>query len=314
VRFETVVRAVTANVVLKMASLIFAILLWLYATAQVGEKQSFKIPLELARVPESLTVVREVPKHVEVTIRGARSELLKLRLFGRIRATAELEAARRGMVVVPLTTGILDLPEWLKPEDVTIDGPKSLVLDFEPVVIRYVPVSVVFSGALPKEMILVGQPAITPARVLVRGAASVMNGIAAVRTEAIDLRNKRGRFSREVALERSGAGREIIPGKVIIEFEVAKRAVRTIEGISPTLLHVEEGLEIDCSPKTAMLTVEGPEELVKKLMPEDVSIILTLAAGKRGVYRIQPEVIVPRGIDTYSLNVESFEVTVLPKR
>jgi YbbR domain-containing protein len=314
VRFETVVRAVTANIVLKIASLFFAVFLWLYVTAQIVEKQSFKVPLELVGIPESLIAVRDVPGYVEVTMRGARSELLKLRLFGKVRATVQLGAVHRGSVIVPLTRGILNLPEGFKPEDVTIDNPKSLALDFEAVVSRYVPVSAVFSGALPKDMILVGRPAITPDRVLVRGAASVMDGITAVRTEAIDLKNKRGRFSGNVSLEPSVAGREFFPGTVLVELEVSKRGVRTIEGIPPTLLQAEAGMHIDYSPKTASLTVEGPEELVKKLVPDDISIILTIVAGKTGAYRIQPEVIVPQGIDTYSLSVESFEVTVVSKR
>ena len=313
-RFETVVRAVTANIALKIVSLFFAVFLWFYVTAQIGEKQSFKIPLELAGIPESLIAVGEVPGSVEVTMRGARSELLKLRLFGKVRATVQLGEAHRGSVIVPLTTGYLKLPEGFKPEDVTIDKPKSLALVFEPVVSRYLPVIAVFSGALPKGMILVGRPAITPERVLVRGASSVMDGITAVRTVAIDLKNKRGAFSSEVSLERSVAGEEVFPATVLVELEVSKRAVRTIEGIPPTLLQAEAGMRIDYSPKSASLTVEGPEALVNKLVPDDISIILTITAGRFGTYRIQPEVIVPQGIDTYSLNVESFEVKAVSKR
>ena len=36
----------------------------------------------------------------------------------------------------------------------------------------YVPVTPVFRGSVPKGMILVGQPSVTPDRVLVRGPAS----------------------------------------------------------------------------------------------------------------------------------------------
>jgi YbbR domain-containing protein len=314
VRFETVVRAATANIALKMVALFCAVFLWLYVTAQLGEKQSFNVPLELVGTPETLAVVHEVPSSISITMRGPRSELLKLRLFGKVRATVALGDAHRGSVIVPLTTGILSLPEGFKREDVTIDHPKSLALDFEPVVSRYVPVRVAFSGELPKDMILVGRPAIAPERVLVRGAASVMDSVTAVWTEAIDLRNKRGRVSSKVALERSIAGREVFPGDVRVTLEVSKRAVRAIEGVPPTLLQAEAGMRVECSPKTATLTVEGPEELVNRLVPDDVSIILTLIEGKTGTYRIQPEVLVPQGIDTYSLDVESFEVKVSSKR
>ena len=85
-------------------------------------------------------------------------------------------------------------------------------------------------------------------------------------------------------------------------------------GIPPTLLQVEEGFQIEYSPTTASLTVEGPEELVNRLVNDDLSIILSIPPGARGTSRIQPEVIVPQGIDTFSIDVDSFEVKVLPKR
>ena len=312
-RFQSIYRSFTANVGLKIVSLLFAVFLWLYVTAQIGERQTFRVPLVLANVPESLTVVREAPGEIAITMRSTRSELLKLRLLSNVRATVDLAAARQGRVIVPLSTAILNLPSGFKAEDAAIESPKSLTLDFERVVSVSATVTTVFRGSVPNGMILVGQPAITPDRVLLRGPASAMSGITAVETESIDLRNKRGKFSHEVSL-RPGGRRKAVPSKVLVEIEVSKRAVRTISGIPPTLLQGEEGFQVEYSPKTAALTVEGPEELVNRLVPDDVSIILNIPPGARGTNRIQPEVIVPQGIDTFFLDVVSFEVRVLSKR
>ena len=71
-RFQNLYRAVTENIGLKIVSLLFAVFLWLYVTAQIGERQTFRVPLELANIPESLTVVSEAPEEVAVTMRGAR--------------------------------------------------------------------------------------------------------------------------------------------------------------------------------------------------------------------------------------------------
>jgi YbbR domain-containing protein len=313
VRLGRVYRAVTANLGIKIVSLLFAVFLWLYVTAQIGERQTFRVPLELANIPDSLTVVHDVPKDVLITMRSTKSELLKLRLMSNIKATVDVAGARRGRVIVALSTGILSLPAGFKQDDVTIERPKSLTLDFERIVGVSVPVTPVLRGAVSKDMILVGQPVVTPDRVLVRGPANAVAGVTAVETEPIELRSRRGKFSREVSI-RTGSGWGVTPGRVLVEFEISRRVVRTIEGIPPTLLHEEEGLEVEYSPKTAALTVEGPEELVNRLVPDDVSIILPIAQGARGTIRIKPEVIVPQGIDSFSLDVRSFEVKVLPKR
>lgn len=298
---------------LKVVSIVFAVLIWLYVTAQIGERQTFRVPLEFANMPESLTVVHDVPKDVAITMRSTRSELLKLRLLSNVKATVDLGGARRGRVIVPLSVDILSLPAGFKREDATIVGPKSLSLDFERIVRVSLPVIPVLRGGVAKDMILVGRPAVTPDRVLVSGPASAMEGVTVVETGPINLGNKRGKFSNEVLLH-PGPGCDVVPAKVLVEFEVSKRAVRTISGIPPTLLQGEEGFEVEYSPKTAALTVEGPEELVNALVPDDVSIILSIAPGSRGTVRVQPEVIVPQGIDTFSLDVASFEVRVLPKR
>jgi YbbR domain-containing protein len=313
VRFQNLYRVVTENVGIKIVSVLFAIILWLYVTAQIGERQTFRIPLDLVNIPESLTVVSEVPKEVAVTMRGARSELMKLRFLSRIRGTVDLGGARRGRVVVPLSAAILNLPAGFPAGDAAIEAPKSLTLDFERIVSAFVPVAPVFRGSVPKGMILVGRPSVSPARVLVRGPADAMSGIASVETEPIDLRNKRSGFSQEAVLQ-VGERREAVPRSVRVEIEIAKRAVRTMPGIPPTLLQVEEGFLIEYSPLTASLTVEGPEELVNRLVIDDLSIILSIPPGTRGKSRIQPEVIVPQGIDTFSIDVDSFEVHVVPKR
>jgi YbbR domain-containing protein len=313
VRFQNLYRAVTENIGIKIVSLLFASLLWLYVTAQIGERQTFKVPLDLVNIPESLAVVSEAPKTVSVTVRGARSELMKLRFLSRIRGTVDLGGAKEGRVVVPLSSAILNLPAGFPAGDAAIAAPKSLTLDFERIVSAYVPVTPVFRGAVPKDMTLVGQPSVSPPLVLVRGTAAAMSGVAAVETEPIDLRNKRSGFSQEVAL-RPGERREATPRSVRVEIGIAKRAVRTMPGIPPTVLQEEEGFLIEYSPSTASLTVEGPEELVNRLVNDDLSIILSILPGTRGTRWIQPEVIVPQGIDTFTIDVDSFEVKVLPKR
>lgn len=312
-RFQNLYRAVTENIGIKIVSLLFAVLLWLYVTAQIGERQTFRVPLVLVNIPESLTVVSEVPREVSVTMRGARSELMKLRFLSRIKGTVDLGGARQGRVVVPLSAAILSLPAGFPAGDAVIDAPKSLTLDFERIVETFMQVTPAFLGPVPKGMILVGQPSVSPARVLVRGTAAAMGGITAVETEPIDLRNRRSGFSQEAVI-RVGERLEAIPRSVRVEIEIAKRAVRTMPGIPPTLLQVEEGFLVECAPSTASLTVEGPEDLVGRLVDDDCSIILSIPPGTRGTIWIQPEVIVPQGIDTFAIDVDSFEVKVLPKR
>jgi YbbR domain-containing protein len=311
-RYEKIRRAVSANIGLKIVSLLFAVCLWLYVTAQQAEKQVFEVPLELVNVPDSLAVMQEIPSSVEVTVRGTKSELLKLRFLSKPRALVDCSLAKRGRVLIPLSAGILKLPRGTNPSDVSIETPRSLGLDFDVVERRYVPVQATFKGEAARDMVLVGPPTVVPDRVLVSGASSALAGMTTVATEEIDLRNRRGAISEEVGLQLGGRRVTAVPARVRVEVELGKRTVRTLANLAPTLLQADDAIRMECSPRTASLTVEGPEELIKKLLPEDVSIVLNVAARRRGTYRVRPEVIVPQGIEKYTLDVDTFEVTITP--
>ncbi len=312
-RWQSLSHAVTANIGLKIISVVFAVFLWFYVTAQIEGIETVRIPLEIVNVPETLVVVNDVPRSVEVTIRGARSDLLKVRLFGKARLTVDLAGAQGRHLTVPLSRGMVALPEGLKPDDVSINAPRALSIMLEERMSKPLPVRPAFRGALPRDMTFVGQPIVTPDRVIARGPASAMRALSEVRTVPIDISGRRGRVSLETSLDRP-ARVEIEPRSVIVELAVARRAERTIDGIVPTILQSEEGYAVEFSPPTAAITVEGPEDLVRSLVPDDVSIILSVPPGSRGTIGIEPEIIVPAGIDSFRLSVRSFEVTVSANR
>lgn len=313
-RFEKMMKALTANLGTKLISLFFAVFLWLVVTAQLEENQSFRVPLALSGIPDSLTIIHEVPEHIEVTIRGPRFNFIKLRLFSRLKASIDLSLAKRGRMNIPLSSAILNLSEEIDPRDVTVDSPKTLNLNFERVVTRSVAVKVAYKGEIPRDIIITGKPVLIPEKVVVRGAASIVSGISLLTTEEIDIKNKKGMITQEVGLQLGGRNITVEPNKVLLEMEISRRAVRTLANVPPTLLQDDETLVVEYSPKAVSLTIEGPEDLIKSIVADDVSIILNITTKRAGTYMLEPEIIVPQGIETYWLDVNAFEITILPRR
>lgn len=303
-------KVLTRNLGAKIVSVLFAFFFWLHVTAQKGENQSFRVPLQLTNVPDSLTIVHSVPEMVDVTVRGSKSSLLKMRLFGRLHASVDLSKAVKGRNTVTLSSAVLNLPEELDPRNVTVDSPKILVLNFEKVVTRSIPVETAFKGGVPRDVIIEGDPVIIPSQVSVSGAASIVEGIDGVSTREIDIRNRKGKFSREVDLALEGKNITINPRKVLVEMVLHRRAVRTLANIPPTILQDEEDIEVDYSPRVVSLTIEGPEDLIRDITADDVSVILNISTRRPGTYMVEPEVIVPGGIEKYFLDTEAFEITV----
>lgn len=308
--FNVLIRNVGSNIGAKIIAILFAVFLWLHVTAQQEEKQSFRVPLALTAIPDSLTIIHRVPEFVEVTVQGARSNLIRLRLFGRLKGSVDLSLATAGRMDVPLSSAILNLPKELDPRKVTVDNPKTLTLHFERVVSKSVPVKIAYKGEIPRDIIITGKPVVIPEKVQLRGAASVVRGITFLTTEEIDIHGKKGRVTVESGIQAEGSDIIITPDKVLIELEIKKRAVRTLANIPPTLLRDDERLDVSYSPATVSLTLEGPEDIVRTIVSDDVSIILNITTKVPGTHRIQPEVIVPQGIERYWLDVEAFEIEI----
>lgn len=310
--FDRFLRMLTTNIGVKIVSLLFAIFLWLHVTAQQEEKQTFRVPLALTNVPDSLTIIHDVPEFVEVTIRGSRSNLLKLRLFGRLRAAIDLSTASKGRETKRLTSSDLNLPEGIDPRHVTYDNPKTLILNFERVITKTVPVKLVYKGEIPRDIVIIGKPVVIPDKISIRGAASIIIGISFINTNELSIRSKKGRLSQEVGLNLGGRDITVIPDKVLVEMEISRKAVRTLANIPPTLLQDDETVVVDYSPKVVSLTIEGSEDVVRNLRLDDVSVILDITTKEPGVYRLQPNIIVPAGIEKYWLDIDAFEITILP--
>jgi len=308
--YERLRRSLVRNPGAKIASLVFAIFLWLHVTAQQGEDQSFRAPLYLTGIPDSLTIIHDVPKEIEVTIRGPRSSLLKLRLLGRLKAVVDLSMAKKGRENILLSPGILNLSEDIDSRNITIDNPKTLILNFERIITKSVPVRIAYRGGIPQNIIVSGSPVIIPARVKVRGASSIISAIDFLSTKEIDIRSRKGKISEESELITGGREISIIPSIVLIEMEIHKRIVRTLANIPPTLLQDHADLSVEYFPKVVSITIEGAEEIIRNVVVDDVSVILNITAHEPGKYQIVPEVIVPGGIEKYFLDIDLFEITI----
>ncbi|OQX86367.1 MAG: hypothetical protein B6D63_00045 [Candidatus Latescibacteria bacterium 4484_7] len=310
--YAKITRPITENLSLKIISLIFAFMLWLYVTAQQVETQMVKAPLGVRNVPENLAIVSELPQYVEVSIKGSRSELLKLRFFNKLKAVVDCSDAKAGRLNIPLSPAILTLPNKVDIRNVTIESPRMLSIEFENVITKSVPVKIAFKGKIPDDVII-GKPVIVPDKVKLTGPSSRVNAINLVNTEEIEIRGKKKKFSQEVMVHVPEKGVVVQPDRILVEMDISKKVVRTLANLPPTLLQDDESAEVEYSPKTVSLIIEGPEDVIRNIAKDDVSIIINIASRKPGEYKIRPQVIVPQGIDKYWLDTDEFDIKILKK-
>ncbi|MBI3811789.1 MAG: hypothetical protein HY283_06250 [Nitrospirae bacterium] len=97
------------NVLIKIVSLVFAVLLWFYVNSKGGAEMEIAVPLELRNVPARLVVVGDMIDDVTVRVRG-RERILEGIISSPPRAVLDLTDAREGSNVLFLTPSAITVP------------------------------------------------------------------------------------------------------------------------------------------------------------------------------------------------------------
>ena len=142
---------ITRNWHLKLLSLVFSFLLWLFVTGEQKAEVGYSVPLELKNVPANLMVANEVPSLVNLRISGPRTLLSNLEPSA-LSLSVNLRGLEPGLTTFKRLDENLNLPSALK---VVRLSPSYVEVKLERIRERTVPVNVVLTGApLPGQKVL----------------------------------------------------------------------------------------------------------------------------------------------------------------
>jgi YbbR domain-containing protein len=184
------VKQLTHNWLLKLLSLVFAVILWSFVMGEQKLEQGYSVPLQLQNVPAGLMVANEVPSLVDVRISGPRTVLMNLRPND-ISLTVDLEDLPPGLTAFRRLEERLNIPSALK---VTRLSPSFVDVKLERIKEKEVPVRNEIVGK-PASGFRVGEVRINPPRVTISGAESELKDISEVGTEEISVDGVRESFT-----------------------------------------------------------------------------------------------------------------------
>ena len=133
---------ITRNWHLKLLSLVFASLLWLFVTGEQRAEVGYSVPLELKNVPTDLIVANEVPSLVNLRISGPRTLLSNLESSS-LSLSVDLRGLEPGLTTFKRLDENLNIPSALK---VVRLSPSYVEVKLERIREKSVPVSVVLIG------------------------------------------------------------------------------------------------------------------------------------------------------------------------
>lgn len=274
----------TANLWLKVLSLLVGVTLWYAVAREQGAEFAFSIPLELRDIPDGLEVVEESVQQVDVRLRGP-SEILRGLTPQDLSVGIDLSEAEPGERVAYLTPGDVAVPFGARVIRVT---PANVQIALDRTLERTVTVIPRVSGA-PAEGFELAGIALSLASVVVVGPASQIGGLEEVTTEPVSAEGLRQPFSRTVRLELDPLVR--LRGDTTVDLTLNVREVHVRKELSGVIVNSQPpGMNAAMDPKTIRVAVEGPKSLIEQLSAEELVAEVLLEGLTPGSHRVVPVV------------------------
>lgn len=205
------------NWILKLLSLIFALVLWFFVMGERRQEIGFSVPLKLENIPQNLMLANEVPNLVDVRVSGPRTLLMNLSPQD-ISISVDLKDLKPGLTSFKRLDEKLNIPSALK---VTRLSPSFVDVKLERIKEKQVPVVISIEGA-PAEGYRLSETRLNPAKITIVGAEGELKDIREVMTEAVNVTDVTESFSLMVPLNYQGKytqlkEQEAIEAQVTIE-------------------------------------------------------------------------------------------------
>ncbi|MCK5913501.1 MAG: YbbR-like domain-containing protein [Desulfuromusa sp.] len=192
-------RLLTENWTLKLISLAFALVLWMFIMGERRLEVGYRVPLELQNIPRELMIANQVPSLVDVRISGPRTLQMKVSPND-ISIVVDLADLQPGLTTFKALEERLNLPSGLR---VTRLSPSFIDLKLERIKQKLVPIKIELVGE-PLPGFKLGSVRVVPDEVIVEGGETELKNISTVITEEVNLAGVNEGFSLIVPLIHNG--------------------------------------------------------------------------------------------------------------
>jgi YbbR domain-containing protein len=293
----------------KIVCMVAALLLWVQVASTVNVEELVRLPVEVVGLPDSLAVrASALPDEVGVRLRGTRLQLLLSDIVARDLGQIQLDLTGRGAGRHSYELSVLDAV--VNATALEIVPATTLVIDIQARITRSVPVRLTMAGEFPEGYALAAAPELTPPTIDVTGPQSLVENLAELRTEDLDLRRHRESFQMTLSLVAPNPDLEISPVEVEVAVGVDEIVERHFREVPVTVLSDLDASRIHLDPTHAQVQVRGAAALVHALAPEDVEVVLHIDATAAGVSEVGAQVLLPDGLLSSSLEPTTFQVVV----
>ena len=302
--FEKCFAAVADNVGTKIVSVVMAILLWGLVLGSRSVEVTKDIPLDIITSPD-IVPENDIPEKITFRLSGPKAFLRGILDRPEEPIHVNLTRDQPALVTYRFASDNIHLPIGVK---VLSISPSAIAVKLESVKRREVPVRVELRGS-PPEGFRVARVEVRPETVMIRGAESLIDGLAEILTLPYDVSFLKKNFEKELPLDLAN-GRiklESEPPRVLVEIEpiTANFRIRNVD------IHVLSSYRVRLEEKSVTVFVRSTTlEEIQSLDRNQIYGMIDLTGRKRGNYDESVKVILPKNIGLVKVVPEHVHVTI----
>jgi YbbR domain-containing protein len=259
------VRIFVDELPLKVLSMVLAVTLFVLVRNDKDATSGAYVKV-IYTLPEDRVLISDPTAEIKVSVRGPWT---KLQHLDRSLEPLHIDLTRVHTSELRIDEDMIKVPAGVRVSSIV---PSEVHVEFEPRVVRGVPVQPILEGQ-PAEGYRVAKVTAEPARVRVDGAKSAVDAIERVPTRPLRITDARGPVSGDVALETPPLHTRFIEATTVsVRVDVQAAMVeRTFDSVAIKvvgLTHMDATLE----PPTARLVIRGPSPLVGDVSDKTISL------------------------------------------
>ncbi len=251
------------DLLLKLISLVLAIVLWVMVGGEDVIEKSIQVPVEVINLPQDLVISNQYKKELEVSLRGPRSVINELKDQSIVRLI-DLSKEEPGTIVFSNDNDHIIVPRSLTVQRVQ---PSSIILSLDKISKKQVPIVANTVGQVADGYEL-KSIRMSPDFIVISGPETILKNVDELQSDYISLNSMTATQQLQVPLNLSQAVVGLI-GETTVTADITVVAKETVQVVNlPVKL---SNNNFTTFPETVTVTASFPETIFKSgVLPEDL--------------------------------------------
>jgi YbbR domain-containing protein len=292
---DVIRRLLLRNLGLKIIAALLALGLWVHVYSTTEQESKLQVPLQLVDIPSGMTITGEIPRTVEVQVRGPGREIFRLRTR-RLRTQISVADAGEGRFQRPLVADDITLPPDIQARPVEVIRPKLLDVVFDRLETKRVPVFPTVTGAPSSGYLVRGPVEVDPDSLTLQGPQRLLRPYEFVRSLEVGIQGATQPLRASVGLDLP-EGITGDPAEVLVVVPIERIVARNIGGLPVEVLKNAAIRRVRIEPETGSVEVHGPESVVTGLRPEDLQLRIDARNLRPGTHMLLVSVVVTGDVE-----------------